>query len=211
MLRRGVRSVRIRVSVAVRCSAAHSVCAWCDENPIVWVRCSATHSLHACWGEIPIACVRCSAMHSVCACCDGILFACWLMLRCAWCWCAAQPRRKPRSWTGSSQLAGRSRHVRVTCGRVVSLRHSVCAAAPCRASGVHGSAVTYGRGCCLPLSWQRKWSEFVENFSLPKGWSEVEERAFTNLLYYRTNYLLIAVVIFAWWLYVRIGGGKWGV
>lgn len=43
---------------------------------------------------------------------------------------------------------------------------------------------------------QRKWSEFVSNIVLPKSWAEIEERLVSNGLYYRTNYLLISLVIF---------------
>ncbi len=54
---------------------------------------------------------------------------------------------------------------------------------------------------------QRSWREFVVGISLPKAWSEGEQRVFTNLLYYRCNYLLIALGIVAFRLYgfTRLG------
>ena len=41
-------------------------------------------------------------------------------------------------------------------------------------------------------------------FKKPGSWSDFEERVFTNGLYYRTNYLLLAGGISAWWLYVPL-------
>merc|ERR1719183_2580932 len=44
---------------------------------------------------------------------------------------------------------------------------------------------------------QRPWSEFFETFKPPKKFDQnhVKDRAVTNLLYYRTNYILIGVLL----------------
>lgn len=55
---------------------------------------------------------------------------------------------------------------------------------------------------CLFLLLQRKWSEFVSELSAPKTWAEMEERILTNLVYFKTNYFMLALVVFVWSLYV---------
>lgn len=48
---------------------------------------------------------------------------------------------------------------------------------------------------------QRPWSEFIQNIAPPRVWSEVEERLLTNLVYFKTNYFIIALFVFVYSLY----------
>jgi hypothetical protein len=45
---------------------------------------------------------------------------------------------------------------------------------------------------------QRPWGTFFGAFDLPKSWAALEKRAYSNVMYYRTNYLLLAAVLALW-------------
>ena len=68
--------------------------------------------------------------------------------------------------------------------------------APCRHvdGGGHAGALTRRR----PPP-QRPWREFFERFSVPKvDHATVEARIYTNVVYFKTNYLLVLVAVFLW-------------
>jgi hypothetical protein len=50
----------------------------------------------------------------------------------------------------------------------------------------------------LRLNLQRPWGTFFGAFDLPKSWAALEKRVYSNVMYYRTNYLLLAAVLALW-------------